>query len=295
MSSSLSRSAQYKKYERKKLSHLLGFDVTDIQALLDAIEKNYTEWSETKLDKQGNAKKYLDGTVKMRYFRNPSTLLKEVQKRIKRNILDKQSLPNCVHGGIKGRSNITNANEHKGKKYRLETDLQEFYPNINSQRVYNLFCAIGYSTHIAHWLTKLTTVKNELPQGSPASTAIANLVFRDTDYVLLKLCEAKEITYTRYVDDLTFSSAQDFSLLVIPLLTAVLNGDFKISHRKTKYQGGLPVTGIDVFLNKIDAPKHILAKAKQEVLSNADQKPYTQYVKNIHKVNSSRKKSARKN
>jgi RNA-directed DNA polymerase len=290
MSSSLYKQAQYKKYEFKKLCHLLGFGQVEIQKLLEGVDKNYREWSEDKLDKNGNPKKYPNGTIKTRTFRNPSVLLKAVQKRIKKNILDKELLPNCVHGGVKGRSNITNAKQHQGKKYKLETDLQEFYPNISMRRVYDLFLSFGYSTHIAHWLTKLSTRKDELPQGSPASTGIANLIFRQTDYKLLGVCKDSEITYTRYIDDLTFSSSQDFSSLVFKILSIVIEADFKINRRKTKYEGGLPVTGLDVFLHKIDAPQHIIDKSSNEIATDAMKKPYTQYVNRVRKTNSRKKR-----
>lgn len=292
MNSSLSKSDRYKAYEFKKLCHLLGFNRTEMTKLLSTIDSNYKEWTEDKLDSKGNPKKYLDGTVKQRTFRNPSTFLKVVQKRIKRNVLDKVKFPDCIHGGVKKRSNITNAKQHQGKKYIFETDLQEFYPNISMRRVYDAFLSLGYSTHISHWLTTLTTRKNELPQGSPTSTALANLVFIQTDFALLKICKRHEITYTRYVDDLTFSAQADFGKVVQEILDTVIEGGFKLSRRKTKYEGHQSVTGIPIFLNKIDAPNHILDKAIAELDSGADRTPYTNYVNNIRKTNRKKEKPA---
>jgi len=181
MNSSLYKKEAFKKYEFKKLCYLLGFKQKEILNLLNAIEDNYIEWTENKEDKNGSPKKYLDGTIKTRTFRNPSTFLKEIQRRIKRNVFDKIVFPDCVHGGIKRRSTITNAKPHQGKKYIFETDLQEFYPNVSKEKIYRAFLDIGYSTHISYWLTTLTTKSNELPQGSPTSTALANLVFLNTD------------------------------------------------------------------------------------------------------------------
>ena len=292
MNSSLSKNEAYKKYEFKKFCHIIGFKQSEIMNLLTSIDQNYKEWSEVKEDKTGKAKTYLDGTIKTRTFRNPSQLLKVVQKRIKNNIIDKIQLPDNVHGGVKKRSNITNAKAHQGNKYLFETDLQEFYPNINMNRIYQTFNNLGYSTHISHWLTTLTTRKNELPQGSPTSTGISNLVFVQTDNKLIKLCKEHNITYTRYVDDLTFSSQQDFGHLVAEILNTVINDNFKISRRKTNYKGEQTVTGIKVLLNKIDAPQKILDKAKFEADSKAEIKPYTNYRDNIRKTNKKPKKPA---
>ncbi len=285
MSSSLCKSDRYKAYEFRKLCHLLGIRRAEMKQLLLTIDSNYKEWTEDKFDGQGNPKQYLDGTIKRRTFRNPSTFLKFVQKRIKRNVLDKFKFPDCVHGGIKGKSNITNAKQHQGKKYIFETDLNDFFPNISMHKVYDAFLSLGYSTHISHWLTTLTTKNNELPQGSPTSTALANLVFVLTDYSLMKICKQHQITYTRYVDDLTFSSHSDFGKVVQDILEVVIENGFKISRRKTKYEGHQSVTGISVFLNKIDAPNHILDKAIAELDSDTHMKPYVNYVNNIRKTN----------
>jgi RNA-directed DNA polymerase len=212
-------------------------------------------------------------------------VLNKIQTNIKNKILTPIVLPECVHGGVKKRSNITNAKPHQGKKYIFTTDLQEFYPNITSERVYKTFVSLKFSTHLAHWLTKLTTWKYELPQGTPTSTHIANLVFLDTDIQLINLCNENNITYTRYVDDLTFSSQQDFKHLLNDILKIVTSNGFKLSYRKTQYKGKQTVTGINVFLNKIDAPEKIKEKAKLEKVSNSEAKPYTNYLNNIRKTN----------
>lgn len=294
MNSFLSKNEQFKRAEFRKLCFILGFKRSEIKILLETIDKNYNEWSEDKVDKLGNPKKYLDGTIKKRTFRNPSILLKAVQKRIKTNIIDKIILPNNIHGGVKKRSNITNAKVHQGNKYIFETDLQEFYPNINMNRVYETFLDLGYSTHFSHWLTKLTTKNNELPQGSPTSTGISNLVFVKTDIKLNEFCKANSITYTRYVDDLTFSSQQDFGKHINQILEIVIADNFKISHRKTVYDGKQTITGIQPFLNKIDAPEHLIEKSKIELETNAKKKPYTNYRNNILKTNIRQKKKINK-
>ncbi len=286
-----SKNEIFKKTEFRKLCFILGFKRSEIKTLLDNIDENYNQWSEIKKDKKGEPKTYLDGTIKKRTFRNPSILLKTVQKRIKINIIDKIVLPNNVHGGVKKRSNITNAKAHQGNKYLFETDLQEFYPNISKKSVYEAFLELGYSTHFSYWLTKLTTKDNELPQGSPTSTGISNLVFVKTDIKLNEFCKANSITYTRYIDDLTFSSQQDFGKHIQQILEIVSSDNFKISRRKTEYNGNQTITGIQPFLNKIDAPKHLIEKSNIEIETNAEKKPYTNYRNNILKTNGGRKKT----
>jgi RNA-directed DNA polymerase len=108
-----------------------------------------------------------------------------------------------VYGGVKKKSNITNAKAHQGDKHLFGT---EFYPNIKASQVYSSLMGHGYSSHLAHWLTRLTTTDDEVPQGAPTSTSISNLVFYQTDARLAAFCKEHTITYTRYIDYLAFSS-----------------------------------------------------------------------------------------
>jgi RNA-directed DNA polymerase len=279
-------SSQYKLNELKKLCSIIGFKPKDVEQVALNIDDYYKEWVEKKIDKKtGDFKRYLDGTIKERTLRPSQRELKTIQTNIKNKILGSIQFPDNVHGGIKRRSNISNAKSHQGKKYQFTTDLQEFYPNITPQRVYDNFRRLGFSSHFSHWLTKLTTWKYELPQGTPTSTLIANIVFHATDLELISLCERHGITYTRYVDDLTFSSQQDFKHLLNDILHIITTNNFKLSYRKTKYKGNQTITGIEVFLNKIDAPEPIREKAQQELATNAGVKPYTNYLNNIRKTN----------
>ncbi len=99
------------------------------------------------------------------------------------------------------------------------------------------------------------------------------------------MCNKHGLTYTRYVDDLTFSSQQDFRDILNEILNIVLSNGFNLSYRKTKYKGNQNITGIDVFLHKIDAPQKIKDKSKIEIESDMKIKPYTNYLKNIVKTN----------
>ncbi|SRX76315.1 reverse transcriptase family protein [Aequorivita antarctica] len=279
-------SLQFKKNEFKKLCATIGFKPTIVSDVISNVDKFYYEKVEIKKDKKtGEVKKYKDGTVKKRTLHPSTKELKAIQKSLKKNILAPISLPIEVHGGVKKRSNITNAKPHKGNKFIFTTDLQDFYPNISNSHVNETFLSLGFSNHFSNSLTKLTTWKYALPQGTPTSTHISNLVFLKTDFELIQLCNANNITYTRYVDDLTFSSPIDFRHLLNIILEIIKKNNFKISYRKTKYKGNQTVTGINIFLNKIEAPEHIKEKSKIEIENNTEMKPYSIYLENIQKEN----------
>ncbi|MBK6965343.1 MAG: RNA-directed DNA polymerase [Bacteroidales bacterium] len=196
--------------------------------------------------------------------------------------------PPNVHGGVKGHSNITNARPHKGNKFQFTTDLLNFYPSISAKRVYLTLVRLGFSSHMSRWITKLTTWKHELPQGTPTSH-ILQILFSETDIKLIELCNNHNITYTRYVDDLTFSSQQDFRPLLNEFLEIIMSTGLKLSYRKTKYKGNQTITGIDVFLHKIDAPDKIKVRSRIEIETNSTIKPITNYLNNILKANKSSK------
>lgn len=277
---------EYEKSQTKYLCSLLKINTDTLNDVLSNIGAYYNEWIEEKIDKKsGLPKTYLDGTVKKRIIRPSLRELKSIQKVIQTDILAKIILPDNIHGGIKKRSNITNAKAHKGNKYQFTTDLQDFYPSINNKLVYTTFLELGYSSYVASLLTKLTTWKNELPQGTPTSTHIANLSFLKTDKKLIEFCQKRNIKYTRYVDDLTFSAQFDFSTSIHEIIAIILSSGFKMSRRKTIYKGNQTITGIDVFNNYIDAPKKVLEKYELEQLSESNSKPYTNYVNNIRKTN----------
>jgi RNA-directed DNA polymerase len=283
-------SSQYKVNELKKLCSIIGFKPKQVEQIVLNIDHYYKEWIEKKVDKKtGDFKRYIDGTIKERTLRPSQNELKKIQANIKDKIFGSIQFPENVHGGVKQRSNISNAKSHQGRKYQFTTDLQEFYPNITPQRVYDSFLGLGFSSHFSHWLTKLTTWKYELPQGAPTSPVIANIVFLGTDFELISLCEHYGITYTRYVDDLTFSSQQDFKNVLDDILQIITKNNFKLNYRKTRYKGNQTITGIEVFLNKIDAPETIRKKAQEEVSTGTIVKPYTNYLNNIRKTNNVKK------
>jgi RNA-directed DNA polymerase len=117
------------------------------------------------------------------------------------------------------------------------------------------------------------------------STPISNLVFFDTDVQLAAFCKKNNITYTRYVDDLTFSSQQNFGHLIRDILLIISANYFKVNHRKTDYAPYQLITGIQIFLYKIDGSDKIIEKAKEELLNDRPTKSVNIYLNNIRKTN----------
>lgn len=120
-------------------------------------------------------------------------------------------IPSCVHGFVPKsnkvcRSIVSNAKSHLGKKNILTIDLQDFFTSIRAKRVKKLFQSWGMDHEVSIALTLLCTFKGSLPMGAPTSPILANLCSNDLDLDLNYFCKKNQLTYTRYADDLTFSS-----------------------------------------------------------------------------------------
>ncbi|WP_068324076.1 retron Ec67 family RNA-directed DNA polymerase/endonuclease [Polynucleobacter yangtzensis] len=119
-----------------------------------------------------------------------------------------------AHGFKRGRSIVTNAQCHKRKRLVFNLDLEDYFGSINFGRVRGFFMADrNFQLHpsTATILAQIACYKNSLPQGSPCSPIISNLVGNILDVRLVRLAKESGLTYTRYADDLTFSTnAQSF-------------------------------------------------------------------------------------
>lgn len=239
---------------KKHLAYTLKFDQQEIDTIINNIDKFYGEKVNPKLDKFGNPKLDNNGTPKKRIINPSKRRLKVLQNRINKNVLSKIQIPDYAFGAVKGKSNITNAKQHQGKKYKFTTDLKDFFPSISNKSVFQMFLRHGFSPSVSRILTQLTTYKGRIPQGAPTSSTVANLVFIRTGDILQKLSTTYGLTFTSFVDDLTFSSKTDFKDKV-PEILDVISQEFKISHKKTNYSRNPNVTGLHPMNNHLKLPK----------------------------------------
>jgi retron-type reverse transcriptase len=163
----------------------------------------------------------------------PVQELKNIQRKILYNILD-FDFPECVHGGIAGRSVITNAKLHLAQKWVMCLDIRKFFPSVHFQKIYNNFILLNCSPKIAKLLTHFTTYEHQLPQGTPTSPAIANTVLYNFDKRISNLCEIKKFKYSRYFDDVTISGHRNPKCLFKKCELITNQEGFKINHKKVR-------------------------------------------------------------
>lgn len=153
----------------------------------------------------------------------PKRDLKAAQAWVFEHVMKPLPIPEPAHGFVTGRSILTNALPHVGKRVVCNLDVEGFFPTVGFRRVKGVFSKLGYGEQVATVLALLTTEPprlpasldgrrywialgdRALPQGACTSPAITNFVCRRLDARLSGLARHFGFAYTRYADDLTFS------------------------------------------------------------------------------------------
>jgi retron-type reverse transcriptase len=195
--------------------------------------------------------------------------MKMVQRWILEEILYKIPISDNAYGFRKGLSSPLklNAENHKNNLFIFKMDLKDFFPSIDRDRVYYIFNQMGYNPTVANMFANICTLNEVLPQGAVTSPCLANLVCKQLDKRIFKYCGKREIVYTRYADDLTFS-ANDKVLLksIFGMIKKIVEDEgFKINDRKTHFltpKGKRTITGVTISNHDIKAPKEMKQKVR---------------------------------
>ncbi len=189
----------------------------------------------TRYYRQFEIKKRAGGS---RLISTPRVFLKVVQRWILLNILYKKPLPDYVTGFVPGRGLIANANSHVGQRFLTRLDLEDFFPSIGFQKVMELYANFGFPDSVTALLGGLSVLNGSLPQGAPTSPYLANLAFLPVDSEIAKLAIAQRINYSRYADDLTFSSPEPISESIFSQIQQIiLTNSFRINKAKIRVLG----------------------------------------------------------
>ncbi|RKG63871.1 RNA-directed DNA polymerase [Corallococcus sp. CA054B] len=158
-----------------------------------------------------------------RTITSPKPELKEAQRWVLSNVVERLPVHGAAHGFVAGRSILTNALAHQGADVLVKVDLKDFFPSVNWRRVKGLLRKGGLPENTSTLLALMSTEAprermsfrgktlhvakgpRALPQGAPTSPGITNALCLRLDKRLSALSRKLGFTYTRYADDLTFS------------------------------------------------------------------------------------------
>lgn len=193
----------------------------------------------------------------------PEPLLMDVQRLILRRALRNLPHHRASYAYRHGLSILDCANQHVGARWMLKFDLHDFFGGVNERDVYQVFLDRGYAPLVALELARLCTrsrtadwwggpnrrysvistydvnVMGRLPQGGPTSGALANAVATPLDGALHEAAVSEGLAYTRYSDDLVFSSESEFDRsrarrLIREVSNLVQGHHFRLHAKKTR-------------------------------------------------------------
>lgn len=214
---------EFKEKEHNDISSLNSFN--DVATLLGVSRQHL--W--TVLIKQRNQNYFQFSIPKKsggyRLIQAPHKSLKFLQKKLSLLLNDNYRADKHAYGFEKGKSIVLHAQRHVKKRYILNFDLQNFFHTITYQRVYGFFKNYyKLNQKVAGTLANICCHPDGyLPQGAPTSPIISNMLANTLDKKLSSLARKNNCRYSRYVDDITFSTDKREFPPVIATYDSILN------------------------------------------------------------------------
>jgi hypothetical protein len=236
----IEQSRLYRLQSKKKLAELLAIDVPNLIALTRQRESYHVFTS------------YENG--KPRLIEEPQGQLKLVHARLF-TLLSRIQPPVYLHSGVKGRSYVSNAREHVGRRRVLKTDISKFYPSTTHRQVFVGFLReFRCSGDIAKVLADLCTYQEHVPTGSSISMPTAFLAHKQAFDNLYVHMLRDNVALTVYVDDITVSGAGLMRRHLCPIKKTFSSTGMRV-HKTRFFKGGLAaVTGTIIKGDRLHLP-----------------------------------------
>lgn len=164
-----------------------------------------------------------------REIAQPSAPVKKLQREALEVLKPILPIHDCAMAYREGRSIVDNAGRHKSNPYVLKMDFRDFFPSIRPWDLINVLekhaddvdsVDLTFFTNLFFRLVKGTS-EYRLSIGAPSSPLISNAVMFDFDSAINEECRRLNVMYTRYADDLTFSTTEKGLLFGFPELVAI--------------------------------------------------------------------------
>ncbi len=245
-------------------------DITIDIGLNKSVLENYITYSDAYYNTFYLNKK---DKLKTRQIESPNAELKTIQRWILSEILNKIVVSDRANGFIPKRNIRRNSLYHLNKKFILNIDIKNFFPTISQQQVFKALNRYLNDKELAIKISKICTYKRRLPQGAPTSPMLSNIVFNNIDNEIKRFCNSNLVNYSRYADDLTFSSDNKNNLtLVYQFVNSLLySNGFTINKNKTRYlsgKGKLEITGVIINSGRPTVGKRLKKYVRSELFQH---------------------------
>jgi len=229
-----------------------------------------------------------------RTISSPRSDLKSIQRSLSNSLVEyeielskEKNKRKVSHGFEKERSIITNSQAHRNKRFVCNMDIENFFESFHFGRIRGFFEKNNdflLPREVATVIAQICCYKGKLPQGAPTSPVITNFICRILDMRIISIAQKYKLDYTRYADDLTFSTNDKFFLVqygkfVESLKKEVCNFGLEINDKKTRLQfksSRQEVTGL-VVNNRVNV--------KREFYKHTRAMAYKQYTTGEFEVN----------
>lgn len=241
------------------INHLASMMQLDADTLKRMVVSSHSFYHSFTIPKRKGGTRQIDAPY-------PSMI--RAQQWIYHEILSKIAISSSATGFIPHHSIKDNASAHLCERCLLLLDVKDFFPSIKWHKIYAVFTHLGYPKNIAQYLTSLCCLNGHAPQGAVTSPALSNVIARRLDARITGLAKKYQVNYTRYADDMTFSSERISKRFQSFINLIVEEDGFKINQDKTRYIKGKHkkiVTGISISEDKLTVPKSKRREVRQHV------------------------------
>lgn len=213
------------------LNHLAARTNTSYIELRNTVENSSTAYRNFHIRKRSGGRRFINV---------PGPDLMRVQRWLAAYVLKPLQTHHRSFAFSKGASIYRCAAQHSGARWLVKIDVSGFFGSISEIQVYRVFREVGYEPLVAFELARLTTYAPQksqryrrpewrtrgrkfaissyvsdrlgfLPQGAPTSPMLSNLVMRHIDVKLENIARVNGVVFTRYSDDITFSTRGSFT------------------------------------------------------------------------------------
>lgn len=172
-----------------------------------------------------------------RTIRPPKRELRDLQRTFLDVLQECIRYPRWMMGGVPKRSIFDHAKPHVGRQMVATFDVKAFYPSTRPAMLRPVLERLGIGDTAADAVLRLVTKDDELPQGSPTSGFLANLVLEPADRRIDAICRKHGLNFTRYVDDMAISGDTDLKKFQGAVIEAVNACGYEVAPEKIRYMG----------------------------------------------------------